>query len=85
MTVHRLVTLTCDGCGEVFDPGCVETVEKARFEAEVDGWHLRNGKDYCPRHYGYWWHADTGWVYSPSISLKHARRADWPYFLPESR
>lgn len=41
MTAYRFVTITCDGCGEVFDPGQARSVKEARLGAEGEGWVMR--------------------------------------------
>lgn len=48
MTAYRFVTLTCDGCGEINDPGTVRTIREARAIAKSEGWLYRDGQDLCP-------------------------------------
>jgi hypothetical protein len=55
VTAYRFVTLTCDGCGEVFDDGASLRIPEARRSAAWEqGWTTgpatRLGKtDYCSR------------------------------------
>lgn len=50
MTAYLIWTLTCDQCGEIFDPGMPGTRAEVRAQAAIEGWL---GKamdlDYCPR------------------------------------
>ncbi|HTN58936.1 MAG TPA: hypothetical protein VL043_11765 [Protaetiibacter sp.] len=49
MTAYRFVTLTCDGCGEVFDNGQSLTVASARRAAKAEAWtNPSRGRDHCP-------------------------------------
>lgn len=47
MTSYRFVTLTCDGCGEIFDPGTARTVSDCRRYARAYGWANRGLDDRC--------------------------------------
>lgn len=49
MTAYRLVTLTCDCCGEIWDDGRSSTFPAARSTAAAIGWtHGRiGGYDWC--------------------------------------
>ena len=51
MTAYRFVTLTCDGCGEIWDHGIAVTFAEARGFARLSGWSfVREGsQDYCGR------------------------------------
>lgn len=57
MTAYRFVTLTCDGCGEIFDEGTKTTFREARQAAARYGWWTTGGglshqpvQDWCPKH-----------------------------------
>lgn len=48
MTAYRFVTLTCDNCGNVFDPGIQPSVAGCRAEAYRYGWRkIGHGIDLC--------------------------------------
>lgn len=51
MSAYRFWTLTCDGCGEVFDVGIQPTVTGCKKEARRHGWltgRNRFDDDFCP-------------------------------------
>lgn len=68
MTAYRLVTLTCDVCGEISDGGMDRTVAEARATAKAAGWKRNGRADECPRHHGYYWSEPGGWIYDPVIA-----------------
>lgn len=80
MTAYRFVTLTCDGCGEIFDSGGSRTVKDARQQAKAEGWHYYQREDLCPRHFGHYWSEIGGWIYHPKIASEHAERAGYVYY-----
>jgi hypothetical protein len=46
VTAYRFVTLTCDSCGEIFEPFQDEvSTRKTRREAADSGWQIRWGRD----------------------------------------
>lgn len=54
MTAYRFVTITCDTCGEIYDPGGVRSIPAARGMAKMEGWrHDKERGDTCPLHHGY--------------------------------
>ena len=48
MSAYRFVTLTCDGCGEIWDHGCINNKVEARRMAKRHGWLSRGNDDRCP-------------------------------------
>lgn len=51
MSAYRLWTLTCDGCGEIFDVGIQTTVTSCKKEARRYGWATGRNRfddDFCP-------------------------------------
>lgn len=51
MSAYRFVTLTCDGCGEIWDEGYETRTVNARKRAARRGWRVvgkgRDARDYC--------------------------------------
>lgn len=50
MTAYRFWTLTCDGCGEVWDYGIAPKVRDAKASARRNGWETgrtRQDTDRC--------------------------------------
>lgn len=45
MSAYRFVTLTCDRCGEIFDPGTETSVRAVRGMARPYGWQIRWGQN----------------------------------------
>ncbi|WP_061001529.1 hypothetical protein [Mycolicibacterium mucogenicum] len=81
MTAYRYVTITCDLCGEICDPGMAKTVRAARAAARAEGWKHVSGQDHCPRHYGYYSSEVSGWLYDPVLSKQQAAFSGWPTFV----
>lgn len=55
MTAYRFVTLTCDHCGEIFDPGTEIYTRRVRRMAAAIGWQIRWApnrlmQDWCGTH-----------------------------------
>lgn len=51
MTAYRLWTLTCDGCGQIWDDGSPYSLEDVKRGARSAGWstgRLRSDEDLCP-------------------------------------
>lgn len=51
MSAERSWTLTCDGCGEIFDSGFNPTAKECRQIARYYGWATgvgRHRNDFCP-------------------------------------
>jgi len=80
MTAYRFVTLTCDGCGEIFDSGDSRSVRDARAQARAEAWRYVQREDLCPRHFGYYSSDVAGWVYHPVIAKAKAEEVGYVYF-----
>lgn len=75
MSAYRFVTLTCDWCGEIHDPGGARSAAEARESAKDEGWHpMGSGKDACPAHFGYIRLGPFGWNYNPEEAAKRAEQ-----------
>lgn len=51
MSAYRFWTLTCDGCGEIWDYGTATTIRECKASARRNGWSTGRTKqddDLCP-------------------------------------
>lgn len=50
MSAYRFITLTCDVCGEIYDPGFGTITKKVRNNAKQEGWKsTKHSEDFCPK------------------------------------